>query len=173
VAFSEIHHVALAVSNMERSVSFYRDILGFRQTLDMPLGSPSLERLLRLRPGTTGRSVILQQGLSTIGEVELVQFSPAPSVPTPAKGAGGLGAFLLSFEVRGEELAAVYQRLLEQGIVCYSEPQVVELPKFGAMRAVIFEDPDGQMIELIQLPSADEIQRVRAASRTERRQPTA
>jgi catechol 2,3-dioxygenase-like lactoylglutathione lyase family enzyme len=165
VAISEIHHVALAVSDMERSIAFYRDILGFRKTLDMPLGSPSLDRLLRMRPGTTGRSVIMQQGLSTIGEVELVQFSPAPSTPTPAKGAGGLGAFLLSFAVKDEELAAVYQRLLRQGIVCYSEPQTVELHRFGSMQAVIFEDPDGQMIELIQLPSADEIQRVRAASR--------
>jgi catechol 2,3-dioxygenase-like lactoylglutathione lyase family enzyme len=171
MAISEIHHVALAVSNMERSIAFYRDILGFRATLDMPLGSPSLERLLRLRPGTTGRSVILQQGLSTIGEVELVQFSPAPTTPTPAKGPGGLGVFVLSFEVRGEELAAVYQRLLEKGILCYSEPQAVELPKYGTMQAVVFEDPDGQMIELIQLPSADEIQRVRAASRAERPQP--
>lgn len=173
MAFSEIHHVALAVSNMERSIAFYRDVLGFRKTLDMPLGSPSLDRLLRMRPGTTGRSVILQQGLSTVGEVELVQFSPAPSTPTPAKGAGGLGAFLLSFEVRDEELDVVYQRLLEKGISCYSEPQVLELPGYGATRAVVFEDPDGQLIELIQLPSADEIQRARDAQRTERQQPTA
>ena len=164
MAISEIHHVAVAVSNMERSIAFYRDILGFRETLDMPLGSPSLERLLRLRPGTTGRSVVLQQGLSTVGEVELVQFSPAPTTPTPAKGAGGLGAFLMSFEVRGEELAAVYRRLLENDIVCYSEPQVIELPEYGAIHALIFEDPDGQMIELVQLPTVEEIKRARAAS---------
>jgi catechol 2,3-dioxygenase-like lactoylglutathione lyase family enzyme len=106
--------------------------------------------------------------LSTIGEVELVQFSPAPTTPTPAKGPDGLGVFVLSFEVRDEELDAVYQRLLEKGIACYSEPQDVELPGYGAMRAVIFEDSDGQMIELIQLPSAEEIQRARAARRTER-----
>ena len=173
MSISEIHHVALAVSNMERSIAFYRDILGFRQTLDMQLGSPSLDRLLRMRPGTTGRSVIMQQGLSMVGEVELVQFSPVPSTPTPAKGAGGLGAFLLSFQVRDEELSAVYQRLLEQGIACYSEPQVIELPKYGAMRAIIFEDPDGQMIELVQLPAADDIQRVRAASRNEQPKPAA
>lgn len=163
MSISEIHHVALAVSDMERSIAFYRDILGFRKTLDMPLGSPGLERLLRMRPGTTGRSVILQQGTSLMGEVELVQFSPAPTTPTPAKGAGGLGAFLLSFEVRGEEIDAVYQRLQEKGIACYSEPQVVELKGYGSMRAIVFEDPDGQMIELIQLPSVEEIRRVREA----------
>jgi lactoylglutathione lyase len=171
VSISEIHHVALAVSDMERSIAFYRDILGFRKTLDMPLGSPSLDRLLRMKPGTTGRSVIMQQGLSLVGEVELVQFFPAPSTPTPAKGAGGIGAFLLSFAVRDEEMADVYQRLLKQGIKCYSEPQEVELPKFGAMQAVVFEDPDGTMIELVQLPSPDEISRVRAAHKAERTHP--
>jgi hypothetical protein len=41
------------------------------------------------------------------------------------------------------------------------------------VQAVVFEDPDGVMIELIQLPSADEIRRVREASRVERPQPTA
>jgi catechol 2,3-dioxygenase-like lactoylglutathione lyase family enzyme len=173
MAISEIHHVALAVSDMERSIAFYCDILGFRKTLDMPLGSPGLERLLRLRPGTTGRSVILQQGVSTIGEVELVQFSPPPSTPTPAKGAGGLGAFLLSFEVKNEELDAVYQRLQKKGVACYSDPQVVELKGYGSMRAIVFEDPDGQMIELIQLPSADEVQRVREAYHANKEQPTA
>jgi catechol-2,3-dioxygenase len=33
VSISEVHHVA--VTNMERSIAFYRDILGFRETLDM------------------------------------------------------------------------------------------------------------------------------------------
>jgi catechol 2,3-dioxygenase-like lactoylglutathione lyase family enzyme len=106
--------------------------------------------------------------VSTVGEVELVQFSPPPTIPTPAKGAGGLGAFLLSFEVRNEELEAVYQRLLEKGIACYSEPQVLNLPGYGATRAVVFEDPDGQMIELIQLPSGDEIRRAREASHAQK-----
>ena len=71
---------------------------------------------------------------------------------------GGLGAFLC-FAVKDEELAAVYLRLLERNIVCYSEPQVVELPGFGTLRAVVVEGPDGQMIELIEFPAAEEIRR--------------
>jgi len=35
-----------------------------------------------------------------IRKMELAHFPPAPTPPTPAKGAGGLGAFVLSFEVR-------------------------------------------------------------------------
>ena len=51
----------------------------------------------------------------------------------------------------------MYQRLAQKGITCYSAPQVVELPGYGGTRAVVCEDPDGQMIELIQPPSAEEI----------------
>jgi hypothetical protein len=40
----------------------------------------------------------------------------------------------------------VYQRLLEKGIACYSEPQILYLPGYGATRAVVFEDPDGRMM---------------------------
>jgi hypothetical protein len=79
----------------------------------------------------------------------------------------------MSFEVRGEDLTAVYERLRAKGLACYSEPQVVELHGYGAMRAIILGDPDGQMIELVQLPSVAEIQRVRAASRAERSKPVA
>ena len=100
MAISEVHHVGITVTDLDRSIDFYSRVLGFRKTLDMPLGGPSLERLMRLKPGVRGRSVMMQQGDSQIGEIELIKFDPPAAVLTGQKKPGDPGLFMLSFEVR-------------------------------------------------------------------------
>ena len=166
MAISEIHHVGLSVADLERSVAFYRDILGFRKTLDMPLKGSNLERLLKLRPGTKARSIIMQAGRAITGEVELIAFDPPSERPSGPKRPGDPGVFMLSFEVKDETLAAVHERLRQNGIRFIAEPLDLPLPGYGAIKALSFEDPDGIIIELIQLPSLDEARRVHKGQQT-------
>lgn len=167
MSLSAVHHVALTVTDLQRSIAFYRDILGFHPMLDISIEGSNMERLLQLHPGTTGRSVILQQGSEPIGQVELIQFDPPLDPSTKPKRPGDPGVFLLSFQVQDEELQAVYLRLQERGVRFYTDPQGVSFAGLGSARAVVCEDPDGIMIELIQLPTPDEIRRARAAQRAQ------
>ena len=168
-----VHHVSLSVTDMDRSIAFYRDILGFRLTLVATVSDPEHDLYIRLPEGTSAQVAILQAGSVTIGEVELIQWSFPSSSPPPAnppKRPGDPGPFLLAFEVTGEELEEVCERLTRKGVEFWSEPITSHIAGYGDIRAVVCEDPDGTMIELLTLPTRQEILNTRAAYMERRKQ---
>ncbi|MCQ3803047.1 MAG: VOC family protein [bacterium] len=168
-----VHHVSISVTDMGRSIAFYRDVLGFRLTMQTTVSDPEHDLYLRLPEGTSAQVAILQAGSVTIGEVELIQWSFPSSPPsaTPAKRPGDPGPFLLAFEVTGEELETACQRMTQQGVKFWSDPITSHIDGYGAIRAVVCEDPDGTMIELLTLPSREEIVRTRTAYLNRRQAP--
>jgi lactoylglutathione lyase len=162
MSISEIHHVALTVADLERSVAFYRDALGFRKVLDMKADSPANARLLRLpAKGFNLRSIMMVQGASIVGQVELMQVEPMADKQTPPKRFNDLGICLLSFEVKGEPLAEVVKRLRDLGVTFFSDMEEIDIAGYAPMKAVIFEDPDGNLLELVQLPSKEQYLRIK------------
>jgi len=119
-----LHHVALSVKDLDRSATWYREVLGLVEELRLTSGDRR-SVVLRL-PGTTAQLGLVEHASSGAG------FDPR-----------NLGLDHVAFAVgSGEELAAWADRLQEAGV---SSSGVVEAP-FGGM--LHFADPDGIALAL-------------------------
>jgi lactoylglutathione lyase len=160
---SELHHIAISVSDLDRSLHFYTRLLGLRQTLTMPVGGPATEAGLRLRPGTTGRSAYVQ-GPTRVGQLELIEWHDHGRGPTTPRRPGAPGPFLLAFELLEGDMRSAHERLLGAGVECWTEPRRSLVENYGTIEMLVCEDPDGLMIELLRLPSDEEVRRYRNAA---------
>lgn len=164
MAVREIHHACVGVSDLERSIGFYEEVLGFRVTVRGEFDDPEHERMLRLPPGSSGRAATVQPRGVRTGTVELIEMSmPGHEARSPAR-PGDLGTFMLAFEVVEEDLTAACARMRAQGVEFWSQPVPVDVPGFGRIESVACEDPDGILIELLTLPSREQIKAARAAA---------
>ncbi|RIV40556.1 VOC family protein [Micromonospora radicis] len=152
---SEVHHVAMTVSDVDRAADFYEQALGYRRTLRTDVGGPGIEVSLGLPAGTTGRVQYLQ-GPSQVGQLELIEWNGDP-VRTATGGHLELGTFLLSFAVPVEEIAELHDRLVALGAQCLTPPNRVLLDNYGYITAFAARDLDGNLLEFVSLPSREEI----------------
>jgi lactoylglutathione lyase len=152
---SEVHHVAVTVSDVDRAAEFYEKALGYRRTLRAEVGGAGIEVSLGLPTGTTGRVQYLQ-GPSQIGQLELIEWNGSP-VRTATGGHLELGTFLLSFAVPLDEMDELHERLVSLGAQCLSRPNRVLLDNYGHITAFAARDLDGNLLEFVALPSREEI----------------
>lgn len=152
---SEVHHVAITVSDLDRAADFYERALGYRKTLRSEVGGSGLEVSLGLPAGTTGRVQYLQ-GPSKVGQLELIEWN-GTAVRTATGGHLELGPFLLSFEVPLDEIDDLYRRVVDLGAECITAPNRVFMENYGHITAFAARDLDGNLLEFVSLPSREEI----------------
>ncbi|QFG24653.1 VOC family protein [Actinomadura sp. WMMB 499] len=152
---SEVHHVAMTVSDLDRAADFYEKALGYRRTLRTDVGGPGIEESLGLPEGTTGKVQYLQ-GPTRIGQLELIEWNGTKK-RTATAGHLELGTFLLSFQVPAEEMDEVHERLARLGADCLGPPRRQLLENYGYITAFAARDPDGNLLEFVSLPGRAEI----------------
>lgn len=136
------NHVGISVSNLERSIRFYRDLLGMAVIQEVSFEGERYEAILGLR-GAKGRIAILR--LANL-ELEFFQFaSPAGKPAEPDRPVCDAG--ITHFAVQVEDLPGMYARLKSAGVVFHCPPT-----DFGCASATYLRDPDGNVIELLQMP---------------------
>jgi len=147
-----IHHTAMCVRDVDASLRFWRDGLGFQQLMDETFEGdwPTLLR----GPGRTLRSVFLgDPAQPTAGIVELVDLGDVDD-PAPAEQAT-TGFLLVSLTA---PLDATLARLAELGLG--GEPRRIEV--HGVAMAVVL-DPDGVQVELIDTGATADLERLSGA----------
>ena len=143
----KIAHIGLTVSNLERSISFYKDVLKFNYVGQMVMNGPSTERLFN-QNNCSAKVAYLQSDKSS-PLIELIEFVNVPIIKEKSS-LFKTSISELCFYV--DDIYEEYNRLKLNGVNFISEPQQFDSTSYGFSKsiAVYFYDPDGNIIELMQ-----------------------
>jgi catechol 2,3-dioxygenase-like lactoylglutathione lyase family enzyme len=146
--FLGIDHTAIVVSDTERSLAFYRDLLGFRVVGESTNYGPEQERLNHVF-GARLRITALRAG--TGPAIELLEYlAPRDGRPYPADSrATDLWHWQTRLVTPDAEHAA---RQLHLRAVPFVSPGAVAFPArpLGFLKSLLVRDPDGHAMEIIQ-----------------------
>jgi len=145
-----VETVGITVGELDRSIAFYRDVLGFTVARQEESSGAPLEQLTGVF-GAHVRSARLVLGQEAI---VLTQFLAPRGRPVPADGHSNDRSFQ-HVAIVVADMDRAYQRLREHHVAFVStEPQT--LPAWnksaGGIRAFYFADPDDHTLELIWFP---------------------
>jgi catechol 2,3-dioxygenase-like lactoylglutathione lyase family enzyme len=144
-----IHHTSLVVSDMERSLTFYRDLLGMTVAIDTSMSGEMLDKEVALK-GARLRVVELNPG-SGPPYVELLQYYAPPGKPFP-KDARCCDVGMPHIALIVPSIQEAYDRMSKQGTKFTAPPQNVDAGDFKGSQTVYCYDPDGIVVELWQMP---------------------
>jgi glyoxylase I family protein len=142
-----LHHVAIATSDAERMLAFYRDIVGLEVVVDYtwPDGTDVADQVTALAH-SSARHIMLRNGNAYF---EIFEYrSPQPRPRDPAPRVCDPGITHLCFDV--VDLDREYERLSEAGMTFHCPPQDVA----AGIRTTYGRDPDGNVVELQEITSS-------------------
>ena len=132
---TRLNHAVLYVSDIERSVAFYRDVLGFRVLNVLP-------------EGFSGAAFLQAPGSTNDHDLGLFEVGAAAASPA---GRGSVGLYHLAWEVDTlAELERLSGRLAEAGALGGASDH-------GTTKSLYGHDPDGIEFEIAWIVPADQI----------------
>lgn len=144
-----VSHIAIGVRDMERSLGFYRDTLGFEVVRDeIQATAGSVLPALYKTPHEERRVATLYWDRVPGGAfLVLSEHSDNPVSGEPIK-LDEIGIHHVGLWV--EDLPAVYKELKNRGVEFVVEPTIVKVDD-GTFHSAFFVDPDGILLQLDEL----------------------
>lgn len=134
-----IHHTSISTGDLERSLGFYRDLLGVEVLFVNDFSGEEIENITAL-PGATGKVAMLRAANS---HIELFEYATPEAEPgDPARPVCNHGLTHICFDVT--DLPSEYERLKAAGVTFHCPPQSLG----RSVRTTYARDPDGNVVEL-------------------------
>jgi catechol 2,3-dioxygenase-like lactoylglutathione lyase family enzyme len=145
-----VDHVGLTVTDLDRSIKFYTEILECSIVVQQEKEGGYLAAIVGY-PDASVRMAHLQPAGSS-QRIELFEYRTPKSAPRDLE-PRNVGNAHVCFVVN--DLAALYERLVEHGITTLSPPVEVDTGVNKGGAALYLRDPDGITLEVFQRPKRD------------------
>ena len=137
-----IRHTGIVVTDMDRSVEFYRDLLGLKTAIDFTEEGEFIDTIL----GMVGvRLRMVKLAAPEGGMIELLQYLSHPETRVPDARICQIGPTHVAFTV--DDVEETYRQWSERGIPFVSPPQ---LAPDGKAKLAFCRDPDGTFLEIVE-----------------------
>jgi catechol 2,3-dioxygenase-like lactoylglutathione lyase family enzyme len=145
-----VDSVGMTVSDMDRSVVFFTEVLTFQKVSDVEVAGPEFERLQGVF-GARARVVRLRLG----GEfIELTEYLAPKGRPIPPDSRAN-DRWFQHIAIIVSDMDRAYRLLRERNVRHASTgPQTLPeyIPAAAGIRAFYFQDPDGHNLEILEFP---------------------
>jgi catechol 2,3-dioxygenase-like lactoylglutathione lyase family enzyme len=140
-----VHHTCITVSDLGRSLAFYRDVLGLELVMTEESERSGDDRSDALGvPKAKVKLAILRAGAARL---ELIEYVTAQGRPYDRNN-NDIGTMHIAFQV--DNIDATYRRLLDHGVRFTAPPATIPGGPMAGWRWTYFFDPDGVSLEIIQ-----------------------
>lgn len=144
--FREIHHTALNVLDIDRSVKFYKDVLGLELLFEPQEASgEAFEKATKINGAKIRFTMLKVADGSTL--IELIQYLTPKAKPNEQK-ICDTGAPHVAFRV--DDIDEAKAKLESKGVKFNSDPVRIKEGPLKGRGFVYFPDPDGLTLELFQ-----------------------
>jgi catechol 2,3-dioxygenase-like lactoylglutathione lyase family enzyme len=146
-AMRGIHHTGITVSDLDRSVDWYREVL----ELEMLTEPSAIADDPELGAGVGVPGAALRMATFAVGPdvLELLEYAAPPSPVEAPVPQNALGAHHVALRV--DDIEAAYERLTAKGVTFFSAPNAIDEGLLAGWRWAYFTDPDGITLELVEV----------------------
>ncbi|KPJ86413.1 MAG: hypothetical protein AMS17_12620 [Spirochaetes bacterium DG_61] len=145
---SGVHHTCVIVSDMDKSLKFYRDMLGMKEEVNIKYDADPV--MMDLQGNEPKQHLVMLSAGNTV--IELIQYIEPKGKPYDRRPCD-ISNMHVCFQV--EDIKKTYEEMRASGIRFHRDPAFIG-DDGGALAGygyVYFRGPDNEILEFIQVPT--------------------